>query len=675
MMKRFARCLLWLVVLSLLLSSGLIYLTLRQGESVSRSLFSQHGSFLGQVFEGIQAADTADSNYKDMVHEGDGQAVHTSQCFIPDVELYHSSVSKYLRRDTPSLRCDRTKHKPDLTFVKGDLLVVNDTSIASYGSLDYCEFVEIIRPEHSDSSYELGKKRFKFKDRAVIKKPFIKVYCYSSNNSLIYQNLHATTPTKNYLKHLKENLLIRHKRMGYLERLNVLMVGLDSVSRLNFYRQFPKTLSVLKERLSAYELYGYNKVRDNTFINLVPMFLGKYVEETDWNETSNTGFDKHEYAWKTYGKAGYHTLFAEDAPKIAIWNYEKKGFSQPPADYYLRPFSLAMAATKKMWHNDFHCFGDRLETDITLDYVSKFIETRQNAPYFAFTFLTRPTYENLNQNTDASHSAFLNSLIDHGLLENTMVIYFSDHGARHSDILSTYIGKLEERLPAMFISLPSWFIRKYPQTAQNLQVNQRRLTTPFDIHELLRDVLRFKGQPKIHSKAESRAYSLFDRVPENRSCKTATIDDHWCTCLEQKSVSVNSAPVKKAAELIITSINNMTRAHRDKCVELKLEKITEALQSSPQDKLLTFKMSVNDVIGRKVYYGDEALGRVIIYHVIIKVSPSGAVYHGTVRYEAASNSYHLSGDISNSSTYGDSSWCISLHSLKKFCYCDVQRSR
>jgi len=53
------------------------------------------------------------------------------------------------------------------------------------------------------------------------------------------------------------------------------MIGIDSVSRLNFKRQFPQTYAILKNRLHAYEMAGYNKVRDNTFINLVPMFLGE----------------------------------------------------------------------------------------------------------------------------------------------------------------------------------------------------------------------------------------------------------------------------------------------------------------------------------------------------------------------------------------------------------------
>lgn len=49
------------------------------------------------------------------------------------------------------------------------------------------------------------------------------------------------------------------------------------------------------------------------------------MEETDWNETNNEPFDKYKFAWKRFADAGYHTLFAEDAPSIAIWNFEKEG--------------------------------------------------------------------------------------------------------------------------------------------------------------------------------------------------------------------------------------------------------------------------------------------------------------------------------------------------------------
>lgn len=48
----------------------------------------------------------------------DGYIVSTVQCQIPYVDMWHSSVLPYVQRDTPSLNCDQSPSKPDLTFVQ-----------------------------------------------------------------------------------------------------------------------------------------------------------------------------------------------------------------------------------------------------------------------------------------------------------------------------------------------------------------------------------------------------------------------------------------------------------------------------------------------------------------------------------------------------------------------------
>lgn len=57
--------------------------------------------------------------------------------------------------------------------------------------------------------------------------------------------------------------------------LDVLIIGLDSVSKLNFMRQLPKTYKLITRQLNAVVLIGFNKVGQNTFPNVVPMLTGR----------------------------------------------------------------------------------------------------------------------------------------------------------------------------------------------------------------------------------------------------------------------------------------------------------------------------------------------------------------------------------------------------------------
>ncbi len=77
---------------------------------------------------------------------------------------------------------------------------------------------------------------------------------------------------------------------------NILFVGLDSISRINFDRHFPITAKLLKN-YKFYTMYGYNKVADNTFVNLTPLLTGHYVEEI-WNETITEFFNYFPFIWK-----------------------------------------------------------------------------------------------------------------------------------------------------------------------------------------------------------------------------------------------------------------------------------------------------------------------------------------------------------------------------------------
>lgn len=57
--------------------------------------------------------------------------------------------------------------------------------------------------------------------------------------------------------------------------LGVAVIGLDSMSRLNFMRQLPLSYRFITENLGGVVLLGFNKVGENTFPNVIPMLTGR----------------------------------------------------------------------------------------------------------------------------------------------------------------------------------------------------------------------------------------------------------------------------------------------------------------------------------------------------------------------------------------------------------------
>ena len=96
------------------------------------------------------------------------------------------------------------------------------------------------------------------------------------------------------------------------------------------------------------------------------------------------------------------------------------------------------------------------------------------------------------------------------------------------DVRASEQGKFEERMPFVAVRLPSWFSSRYPAAAANLRLNSDRLTTPFDIHETMIDVLDMQRLRNTTAGNERpRAYSLFQDIPDDRTCADAAVEPHW----------------------------------------------------------------------------------------------------------------------------------------------------
>ncbi|XP_052077971.1 uncharacterized protein LOC127715893 [Mytilus californianus] len=450
--------------------------------------------------------------------------------------------------------------------------------------------------------------------------------------------------------------------------LNILMVGVDSISRNNMLRYMKKTWTYFVNKLNAIDLRGYNKVADNTFPNIVPMTTGKYVDQLSWNESIRwMPMDKFNFIWNNYSAKGYRTLYAEDHPNIAIFDFKKSGFKIPPGDYFNRPLSVAMEKTKKVWNSKHYCVHGRTETDIVLDYLKNFAQMFQSKPHFSFTFFSRLTHDYL-EGTYKADTIFLNffrDMFESDNLKNTVIFFFSDHGMRFGNFRETFVGKLEERLPFMLIVFPQWFRKKYPDIHRNLQINARRLTTPFDIFATLEHILDFNGIEKKEVK-KKRSMNLFNEIPEDRTCDDAGILPHWCTCSKLETLDIENKTVLTIGHTMVSKINQDLKDSFDVCEKLYLKTIKYALRVTPPNK-----RTRNIVKNRNVVYGDRVKSY-IGYQITVQTKPGDAIFEGTLRFDEKGKTYHSVGDVSRINKYGGQSQCIEEHHLKKLCYCKIQ---
>ncbi|KAH7968555.1 hypothetical protein HPB52_009585 [Rhipicephalus sanguineus] len=459
-----------------------------------------------------------------------------------------------------------------------------------------------------------------FQDGAKAPHEFVKVECYNKE-ALFYVNYHAFVyPKKSYQRRFKE--LYKPEHPGY--QYSVLITGVDGVSRLNAHRQFPKTIGYLKERMGAVEMYGYTKVGDNTFPNLVPLLTGLTEKELAFGVwTEGEYLDSLPMLWKSFAANGYSTLYAEDNPTLSTFNYLKQGFLAQPTDYYFRPF--LSTCEREIGHrkplNCYHCVGAQSETEIVLNWLRSYKELMLRWPSFAFVWINSATHDDFNGGSSVDHlyRSFLETLHQGAYLQNTIVLFMSDHGFRWSPIRETHSGILEDRLPSLFISFPPTFRRHHPDIMRNVHVNARRLTTPFDLHTTLASLGNFDGKPRpldlddypdhLHSAVLERTINLFGEVPYNRTCEEAAIDGQWCACRESSAEDPKSDAVARVASVLIDIINGFTAPHRNRCARLKLAAVKSA----------------------RTYLRYAAATTSLDYVLQVDTVPGGAVFEATVR--------------------------------------------
>jgi hypothetical protein len=290
------------------------------------------------------------------------------------------------------------------------------------------------------------------------------------------------------------------------------------------------------------------------------------------------------------------------------------------------------------------------------------MEHNKHLPYFAFNFLTEYTHDDLAipKNLDIKLSEMLQEFSANGLLNNTLLIVFSDHGSRLTYFsFKTDLGKMEKYLPFLSIHLPDGLQNSTFQ--KNIAQNRNKLVTFFDLYQTLRQFSwinedrenrrnKSTDQFRINDPyvRQHRGISLFEEVPMNRSCKAAMIPNKQCVCYESAVIDNDQFLLEtnntflNATQMIADYVNNLARDVRKKCATFVMEKL--------------------ESVKKFVIYD------IIYFKFVVIMQPGDAWFEVNVKTKA-NDSLQVYGEVNRLSRYYKQSWCVTNSQLRNFCYC------
>ncbi|RZC33112.1 uncharacterized protein BDFB_011070, partial [Asbolus verrucosus] len=562
--------------------------------------------------------------------------IRTSKCRIPDDDPFNEDVKKYFHRET-YVPCSKKKL---LTYIeKKDSVVtlhINESLLTTYSvfkiSCCYSIVHRIVHATKSDDEINFSECA-PFERSVNITDSIVMVKCKTALDMEIYSNVHAIISPEHVSKQKRECEWTK-KPFG------VLFVGIDSISKMNLVRTMPRTHQFL-ENHDFMNLKGYTKIADNTFPNLVAILTGKTWKQVyEHCDPGKNKLNNCDIIWDKFSDLGYVTAYAEDETAIGTFNYDRKGFSSPPTDFYLRPYLIAAEKLPSRKRFGMHtCAGPESSGERIMNLAKDFAVTFEQHPKFGLFWMNTFSHDNLNlpSSMDEKVELFLKDIYHH--LQNTILVFFSDHGFRFGTIRYTHTGWLEERLPFIYIYLPESFKERHVEEYNNFLLNTKRLTNPFDIYMTLQDILFFANesysiQPSL---ACPKCQSLFKEVDEARSCKDGAIEQHWCMCTGHSYVNPNRKIVKETAQFVVSEINTFIKSSKE---------------------------------GMSESYLNEKNQSVNFFLLMIETRPP-AMFEATVEVAQSRRppEFRLLGDISRTNRYADNSKCIE-DSLKKYCYCD-----
>ncbi|GIX85528.1 uncharacterized protein CDAR_52101 [Caerostris darwini] len=195
------------------------------------------------------------------------------RCVLPKLHPFDPSIWHYF---SPPKDIVCKTRQLDLTFVSEEgVLTFDGTQLErsgyEVGRNLHCHWYTVLRAGDNQDDDD----KVVYRSEAVLPsngtflphdQEVFQVKCHNFAGITVYERLHARVRNITKPDGAKDSLK---------NPVNVLIFGLDSLSRLAFIRLLPRTYKYLTEDLQMTVFRGMNKVGDNTYPNLIALLTGR----------------------------------------------------------------------------------------------------------------------------------------------------------------------------------------------------------------------------------------------------------------------------------------------------------------------------------------------------------------------------------------------------------------
>ncbi|MES1909435.1 MAG: hypothetical protein MHM6MM_002170 [Cercozoa sp. M6MM] len=311
----------------------------------------------------------------------------------------------------------------------------------------------------------------------------------------------------------------RPRRESTEQKLNVLVLYVDAISRRHFIRKMPRSFKFFEDRSrfgdadsdsEAFQFLKYHSLGRWTSLNVVPMLFG------DEDRGQAPPKDPQPLSDR-FKQNGYVTGFFQDFCESTASTYMKSNYryDHEVASPFCNEHYHSLENPFGNWKGPFsvraRCMHGEKTHDLAFSMFREFWRTYDDEPKFAWLGLIEAhegTGEVISQVDDSAVEGVLEWLQQRGDLSNTAVVLVSDHGL-HMGLwyaMETTDVIAENRYALLHMLLPKGLLSD--ERHKNLVHNEDKLVTAWDVYATLSHLAHISADPAVEARNYERLQVL-----------------------------------------------------------------------------------------------------------------------------------------------------------------------